>query len=79
MNLAGQEERARLRDTVRSFVTLNACVYCCCYSTCVCGGKEMEERVQGGPSGLVPIWHGVDPAARGRRMLHQNMLGHVIG
>jgi hypothetical protein len=27
-------------------------------------GKEMEERGQGGPSGLVPIWHGVDPTAR---------------
>jgi hypothetical protein len=24
----------------------------------------MEERGQGGPSGLVHIWHGVDPAAR---------------
>jgi hypothetical protein len=24
----------------------------------------MEERGQGGPSGLVPIWHGVDPTAR---------------
>jgi hypothetical protein len=44
-------------------LTLNACVYCCYCSIYVCG-KEMEERGQGGPSGLVPIWHGVDPAAR---------------
>jgi hypothetical protein len=29
----------------------------------VCG-EEKKERGQGGPFGLVPIWHGVDPAAR---------------
>jgi hypothetical protein len=39
------------------------CVLCVILSVYLCG-EEKEERGQGGPSGLVPIWHGVDPAAR---------------
>jgi hypothetical protein len=42
---------------------MHVCIVVLVLSMC---GKEIEERGQGGPSGLVPIWHGVDPAARNR-------------
>jgi hypothetical protein len=37
-------------------------------SLCV-EGEILKKREQGGPSGLVPIWYGVDPAAQEEMMI----------
>jgi hypothetical protein len=53
-------------------------VYCVLlFYLCMCG-KEMKERGQGGPSGLVPIWHGVDPTARNTEDSVAEMLRRVF-
>jgi hypothetical protein len=53
------QEWSSNHSPVRSFDLECMCIVSS-YSICVCG----KERGQGGPSGLVPIWHGVDPTAR---------------
>jgi hypothetical protein len=41
---------------------MHVCKVCCILSVYLCVGKRRKK--EGRPSGLVPIWHGVDPAAR---------------